>query len=86
MQAFGKTQKKLILIDGNAILHRAYHALPPLTDPKGNPIQAVYGFFSMLLTILNDQKPDYLIVCFDRPKPTFDRPKEQCFSAKAAQL
>jgi DNA polymerase-1 len=42
-----------------------------LTTPDGTPIQAVYGFFSMLLTILNDQKPDYLIVCFDRPKPTF---------------
>jgi DNA polymerase-1 len=63
--------QKLILIDGNAILHRAYHALPPLTSPTGEPIQAVFGFFSMLLTILNDQKPAYLIVCFDRPKPTF---------------
>jgi len=63
--------KKLILIDGNAILHRAYHALPPLTSPTGEPIQAVFGFFSMLLTILNDQKPEYLIICFDRPKPTF---------------
>jgi DNA polymerase-1 len=63
--------KKLILIDGNAILHRAYHALPPLTTPDGKPIQAVFGFFSMLLTILNDQKPEYLMVCFDRPKPTF---------------
>lgn len=72
MQSFGTAQdKKLILIDGNAILHRAYHALPPLTSPKGEPIQAVFGFFSMLLTILNDQKPEYLIVCFDRPKPTF---------------
>lgn len=72
MQSFDKAQdKKLILIDGNAILHRAYHALPPLTAPTGEPIQAVFGFFSMLLTILNDQKPDYLIVCFDRPKPTF---------------
>lgn len=64
-------QKKLILIDGNAILHRAYHALPPLTSPAGEPIQAVFGFFSMLLTILNDQKPEYVMVTFDRPKPTF---------------
>lgn len=62
---------KLILIDGNAILHRAYHALPPLTSPTGEPIQAVFGFFSMLLTILNDQKPEYVMVTFDRPKPTF---------------
>ncbi len=62
--------KKLLIIDGNAILHRAYHAYPPLTNPKGDVINAVYGFFSMLLTILQDQKPDYLVVCFDRGKPT----------------
>lgn len=63
--------KKLLLIDGNAILHRAYHAYPPLTNPKGDQINAVYGFFSMLLTVLQDQKPEYLVVCFDRGKPTF---------------
>src|SRR5215469_8123054 len=63
--------KKLLLIDGNAILHRGYHAYPPLTNPQGEMINAVFGFFSMLLTVLTDQKPDYLVVCFDRGKPTF---------------
>src|SRR5438309_11849147 len=63
--------KKLLLIDGNAILHRAYHALPPLTNSSGQVINAVYGFFSMLFTVVQDQQPEYLIVCFDRPKPTF---------------
>ncbi len=64
--------KKLILIDGNAILHRAYHALPSsLTTPDGQPINAVYGFFSMFIKILEDQKPEHIIVCFDRAKPTF---------------
>ena len=63
--------KRLVLIDGNAILHRAYHALPPLTNRDGVVVNAVYGFFSMFLKILEDQKPDYIIVCFDRPKPTF---------------
>ncbi len=62
---------RLILIDGNAILHRAYHAYPPLTNNQGMVINAVYGFFSMLLLIIQDQKPEYLAVCFDRPKPTF---------------
>lgn len=62
--------KKLLLIDGNAILHRAYHAFPPLTNPKGEVINAVYGFFSMLLTVLQDQQPEYLVVCFDKSKPT----------------
>lgn len=62
---------KLLLIDGNAILHRAYHALPPLTNTKGEVVNGVYGFFSMLLTVMNDLRSEYLIVCFDRPKPTF---------------
>lgn len=63
--------KKLVLIDGHAILHRAYHALPPLTNAKGEPTNAVHGFFSMLLSIIDAQSPEYLIVCFDRAKPTF---------------
>jgi DNA polymerase-1 len=61
---------KLLLIDGNAMMHRAYHALPPLTNVKGEPIQAVYGFFSMLFNVLQDQKPTHLVVCFDRGAPT----------------
>jgi DNA polymerase I len=63
--------KKFIVIDGNAILHRAYHAYPPLTNNKGQVINAVYGFFAMLFSIITDQKPDYLAVCFDRAAPTF---------------
>ena len=66
-----ETAKKFVLIDGNAILHRAYHALPPLTNSKGVVANAAYGFFSMFLKILEDLKPQYIAVCFDRPKPTF---------------
>ncbi|HEX6977223.1 MAG TPA: 5'-3' exonuclease H3TH domain-containing protein [Patescibacteria group bacterium] len=62
---------KLILIDGNAILHRAYHALPPLTSKDGVQINAVYGFISMLLGIVTTLKPTHIAVCFDTPKPTF---------------
>lgn len=61
----------LVLIDGNAIMHRAYHALPPLTNKHGEPIHAVYGFVTMLITIVNKLSPTHLIVCFDRPEPTF---------------
>ena len=61
---------KLVLIDGNAILHRAFHALPPMNN-KGTPTNAVYGFFTMLFKIIEDLKPEYLIVCFDRKAPTF---------------
>lgn len=62
---------RFVLIDGNAIMHRAFHALPPLTSTDGEVVNAVYGFFSMFLKILEDVKPQYIAVCFDRPAPTF---------------
>jgi DNA polymerase-1 len=63
--------KKLVLIDGNAIIHRAFHALPPLNNKDGLPTNAIYGFFMMLLKIVEDLRPEYLIVCFDKAVPTF---------------
>lgn len=64
--------KKLLLIDGNAILHRAYHAYPPnFTDKEGNPTNAIYGFYAMLIKLLQDVKPEYLAIAFDRGAPTF---------------
>lgn len=62
---------RLVIVDGHAILHRAYHAIPPLTTRNGAPIGAVYGFLSILLRTINDIKPTHLIVAFDRPEPTF---------------
>jgi len=62
---------RLVLIDGHAILHRAYHALPPLTTSKGEIVNAVYGFSSMLLRVIADLKPTHIAVAFDTPEPTF---------------
>ena len=62
---------KLVLIDGNAIMHRAYHALPALTTRGGEPINAVYGLVSMLLNIITTLKPTEIAVAFDRREPTF---------------
>lgn len=62
---------RLIIIDGNAILHRAFHALPPLTSPDGTLTNAVYGFTSMLIRLIFDLAPTHIAVAFDRPKPTF---------------
>jgi DNA polymerase-1 len=73
---------KLVLIDGNAILHRAYHALPPLTTKTGEPINAVYGLVSMLLRVIQDLKPTHLAVCFDEKEPTF---RHKAFSGYQAQ-
>lgn len=64
------SQSTFVIIDGNAILHRAYHAYPPLTK-NGEPVGAVYGFFAMLFKMLDTIRPAYVAVCFDRPKPTF---------------
>lgn len=61
----------LVLVDGHAILHRAYHALPPLTNRSGELVNAVYGFCSILLKVVDDLKPQYLAIAFDTAKPTF---------------
>jgi DNA polymerase-1 len=66
---------KLVIVDGNAILHRAFHALPPLTTKNGEPINAVYGLVSMLLRVITDLKPTHIAVAFDEKTPTF-RQKE----------
>ena len=62
---------KLVLIDGNAILHRAFHAMPPLTTRSGEPINAVYGLVSMFLRVVQDLKPDAIAVAFDEKEETF---------------
>ncbi|MBI2599639.1 hypothetical protein HYW43_01825 [Candidatus Daviesbacteria bacterium] len=63
--------KRLCLIDGNALLHRAYHATPPLTTSKGELVNAVYGFTSMLLRSIDELKPDFIAVAWDEKGPTF---------------
>jgi len=63
--------EKLILVDGNSLMYRAYHALPPLDNGEGVPTNAVYGFLSMLLKALSDEKPRYCAVAFDPHGPTF---------------
>lgn len=77
---------KLVLIDGNAILHRAYHALPPLTTKRGEPINAVYGLVSMLLRVIQDLKPTHIIVAFDRKEPTFRHKEYAAYQAQRPPL
>jgi len=62
--------KHLVIVDGHAVAHRAYHSIPPLTH-NGQPVNAIYGFYSMLLTAIDTLKPDHLAVCLDSPGPTF---------------
>src|SRR5260370_5086214 len=65
-------RKKLVLIDGHAIIHRAFHAVPEtLSNSKGEHVNATFGFTSMLIKALLEEKPDYIAMTFDRPSPTF---------------
>ncbi len=62
--------KTLFLIDGSSYIYRAFYALGRLTNMRGMPTQAVYGFSQMILKVIRDKKPDYLCVVFDPPGPT----------------
>ena len=63
--------KRLILIDGHALFHRAFHALPPFRSPKGEVVNAIYGFLSILLRTIKDVNPDYIVATFDLATKTF---------------
>ena len=63
--------KTLLLIDGNSLFHRAYHAIPFLTDKSGEVANAVFGFSNMLIKALNQVGPDYVACAFDTAAPTF---------------
>ena len=80
-----KDSKKLVLIDGNAIIHRAYHALPPLTTKNGELVNAVYGFSSVLLKVLSDLKPDYIAASFDLREATFRHKEFKEYKATRAK-
>ena len=72
--------KQLIAIDGNSLMHRAYHALPPMTTRAGVPTGALHGFLSMLLKLI-ERNPDYLVVAFDMHGPTFRHEQFDAYKA-----
>ncbi len=63
-------QERCVIVDGHSLMYRAFHALPPM-DADGVPTNAVHGFFSMLLRVLREQRPQYCVVAFDDHAPTF---------------
>ncbi len=63
--------KLLVLLDAHAIIHRAYHALPDFLSSGGEPTGALYGVSNMLMKIIADLKPDYIVACYDLPQKTF---------------
>ena len=75
-------KKKLIIIDSNSIIHRAYHALPPLTTKKEELVNAVYGFLLVFFKAIREFQPDFIAATFDFPAPTFRHKKYKEYKAK----
>ena len=75
-------KKRLVIIDGNSVIHRAFHALPVLTTKKGEPVNAVYGFLLVFFRAIKDFQPDFIAACFDFPGPTFRHKKFKEYKAK----
>jgi DNA polymerase-1 len=66
-----KNNQTIVLLDSHAIIHRAYHALPSFANSQGVPTGALYGLLSMIIRIIEELKPDYIVAAYDLPKPTF---------------
>ncbi len=77
--------KTLVLLDAHAIIHRAYHALPEFLSSRGEPTGALYGLSSMLMKIITDLKPDYIVACYDLPGKTFRHEAYDGYKAKRAK-
>ena len=77
---------KLVLIDGYAILHRALHALPPLTNKRGELTNAVYGLVSMLLRVITDLEPTHIAFCLDEKEPTFRKKEFVAYQAHRPKM
>jgi len=77
-----KSQGRLFLLDANALLHRAWHALPPLTSPEGQVVNAVYGTLMVVMKLLQEERPDAFAACWDTKAPTF---RHEAYAAYKAQ-
>ncbi|MDP2741711.1 MAG: 5'-3' exonuclease H3TH domain-containing protein [bacterium] len=75
-------KKRLIIIDSNSLLHRAFHALPPLTTKKGEQTGAVYGFLLILFKAIKDLQSNHIVACFDTKAPTFRHEKFKGYKAQ----
>ena len=78
--------KRLVLIDGHAMVYRAYYAYPALSSPSGQLVNAVYGFTALLLKTIDELRPDYLAVAFDLPFPTFRHAAYMAYQAKRKSM
>jgi len=78
--------KKLYLVDVSSMFFRAFYAVRPLTAPSGLPTNAIYGVLSMTLKLLKEEKPDYLVFCYDRKEPSFRKEMYDDYKAHRTEM
>lgn len=77
---------RLVVLDANALIHRAFHALPPLTSPSGEPVGALYGLCLTLLNVLKTFQPSHVVAAFDRPEKTFRHEQFEAYKAQRKKV
>ncbi len=78
--------KKLYLIDVSSMFFRAFYAIRPLSSPSGLPVNAIYGFLSMVIKLLKQEKPEYIVFCYDRKEPTFRHEMYTDYKANRSEM
>ncbi|MFN9067763.1 MAG: DNA polymerase I, partial [Bdellovibrionales bacterium] len=81
-----KIRKKIYLIDVSSLFFRAFYAIRPLSTPAGIPVNAVYGLLSMLIKLLKTEKPEYVVVCYDRKEPSFRKDLYSDYKANRSEM
>jgi DNA polymerase-1 len=78
--------KKLYLVDVSSMFFRAFYAIPPLRTSKGLPTNALYGFLAMCIKLIRENRPDYMVFCFDRKEPSFRAELYQDYKANRSEM
>lgn len=78
--------KKIYLIDVSAMFFRAFYAIRPLTSPQGVPVNATYGFLAMLVKLFKEERPEYLVFCYDRKEPSFRKEMYDDYKANRSEM
>lgn len=78
--------KKIFLVDVSSLFFRAFYAIRPLSSPSGLPVNAIYGFLSMLIKLLKEEKPEYIAFCYDRKEPSFRKALYEDYKANRTEM
>jgi DNA polymerase I len=81
-----KSVKKIYIVDTSSMFFRAFYAVRPLSSLSGVPVNAVYGFVSMIMKLLKEKNPEYIVFCYDRKEPSFRKDLDQNYKANRSEM